>query len=169
MRRAVLLIAVIWLSLLAVAQTLIPLPPAGPVRPGDSWGVISGVLTAEDGTPVVDTVLTAGIYRWDAVNNMPLCAPCVWGRTDDDGTFVLKGLLPGHYSIMVMPDPRSPRVAPDNQGRVYPYRGARPAWRRKHVMLVSAYLGDKDIAKEGFHFDGIVPGTLRLTVRLPPE
>ncbi len=88
--------------------------------------------------------------------------------SNDDGTFVLKGLLPGHYSIMVMPDPRSPRVAPDDQGRVYPYRGARPAWR-KHVTLVSAYLGDKDIAKKGFHFDGIVSGTLRLTVRLAPE
>jgi hypothetical protein len=85
--------------------------------------------------------------------------------SNDDGTFVLKGLLPGHYSIMVMPDLRSPRVAPDDQGRVYPYRGVIRA-RREHVLLVSAYLGDKDVMKEGFFFDGIVIGTLRLTVRL---
>jgi hypothetical protein len=35
------------------------------------------------------------------------------------------------------------------------------------VKLVSAYLGDKDIAQKGFHFDGIVTGALRLTVALP--
>jgi hypothetical protein len=101
MRRVVLLIAVTWLPLLTVAQTLVPLPPAGPVRSGDSWGVISGVLTAEDGTPVVDTVLTAGIYRWDAVNNMPLCGPCVWGRTDEHGAFRIR-VQPGRYHLWMM-------------------------------------------------------------------
>lgn len=101
MRRVVLLIAVVWLPLLTVAQTLVPLPPAGPVRPGDSWGVISGILKAEDGTPVVDTVLTAGIYRWDAVNNTPLCTSCVWGRTDDHGQFRIR-VDPGRFHLRMM-------------------------------------------------------------------
>ena len=359
------------LPVLVVAQTLVPLPLAGPVKPGDNWAVISGKLTDEDGLPVADALLEAGIFWWHASSGMALCGPCFFGRTDDygafrirvqpgrhhlfkmgtnswqgyasqfyggavvpresgvidvkagedrvvdfrltthagatitglimmpesartatapdvvpsvsllnesradlipptvgevqsdgrfeirnlrpgkyvlraqtgddwakagnflverevqvgdsdlsdvvlplhlvepaelsgtvalesgaspgplmiglmrrgecelaggtisgeDGVFLLRRVLPGHYWILVMPDPRPPRVSINGKfpaGRVSAHRDASAA-RPRIPILVSAYLGDKDILLEGFDFDGIVPGPLRLTVRPPAE
>ena len=92
------------------------------------------------------------------------------GLSKGDGSFVVDGLLPGHYWVEVLPDPRGPHLysGPVYSGPVYsgrPYSGRlAEEWR---PILVSATLNGKDILKEGFDLDGTDPGALRLIVRLP--
>jgi hypothetical protein len=66
-----------------------------------------------------------------------------------DGTFVLKGLLPGHYNFQATPDMRSRQSQP---------RTTPPP----HV--VSTTLGDQELKQNGFDLDGTVPKPLRITV-----
>ncbi len=106
---------------------------------------LSGTVTLEDGST---RLLMVGILQHGQCE--------VGGRlSKDDGSFVLDGLVPGHYWVMVMPDPRFP----DRRTR-------RPA-KEWMPIIVSANLDGKDISKEGFYLDGTAPGPLRLIVRLP--
>ncbi len=65
-----------------------------------------------------------------------------------DGTFVLKGLLPGHYNLQATPDMRSlqsqPRTTPP-----------------PHV--VSTMLGDQELKQNVLDLDGTTPKPLRIT------
>lgn len=73
-------------------------------------------------------------------------------RSNEDGTFVLPGLLPGHYEIQVVPDMKIVNGAIDLSsmaGASYP---------------VSAQLGDKEVLESGFDLDGPVASPLRVTV-----
>ena len=66
-------------------------------------------------------------------------------RSEEDGSFVVKGLLPEHYAVQVTPA----RLARDNAR--YPGR------------IVSITLGDVDVQEKGFDVDGI-PQQKSLTV-----
>ena len=66
-----------------------------------------------------------------------------------DGTFVLKGLLPGHHNLQVTPDMRSRQSQP---------RTTLPP----HVVTTT--LGDQEIKQNGFDLDGTTPKPLRITV-----
>ena len=69
-------------------------------------------------------------------------------EVDPDGTFVLKGLLPGHYNFQVTPDMRSRQSQP---------RTAPPP----HV--VSTMLGDQELKQNVLDLDGTAPKPLRIT------
>lgn len=72
-------------------------------------------------------------------------------RSDEDGSFVVKGLLPGHYSIQVRPDLKIVNGEVD------------PASFR-YVPAVSARLGEKEVLRAGFDLDGPPAGPLRITL-----
>jgi hypothetical protein len=61
----------------------------------------------------------------------------VAARSDEGGSFVLKGLLPGHYRLQVR------AVNPEGASRA-----------------VSARLGEKEVLREGFDVDGPAAGSL---------
>jgi hypothetical protein len=63
--------------------------------------------------------------------------------SNEDGTFVVKGVLPGHYNVMVMPD-RS------QAGGTF---GGNP---------VSVRYGDREAVHDGFDFDGTSTETLQI-------
>ena len=67
-------------------------------------------------------------------------------RTGDDGSFVIHGVLPGHYRIDVQAT-NSDSVAGVNPG-----------------FTVSARLGDREALRHGFNLDGTPPGPLQITV-----
>jgi hypothetical protein len=69
-------------------------------------------------------------------------------RSNEDGSFVLAGLLPGHYDIQTLPDMTMVNGTVDVKlaaGRV-----------------VSARLGDKEVLRTGFDLDGPPPGPLKI-------
>jgi len=73
-------------------------------------------------------------------------------RSNEDGTFVLPGILPGHYEIQVVPDMKIVNGAIDLSsmaGASYP---------------ISVQLGEKEVLETGFDLDGPVAGPLRVTV-----
>ena len=69
-------------------------------------------------------------------------------HANPDGTFVLKGLMPGHYDLQIMPDYRAmaTRANPKTPPRI-----------------VSAKLGEVEVLKTGFDVSGPAPGPLRIT------
>ena len=68
-------------------------------------------------------------------------------HSSDDGSFVLKGLLPGHYQVQVLPE----RIGTPGAGAMTPYS-----------MPISAKLGEKEVLRPGFDLDGTSPGVLRI-------
>ncbi|HEX3746012.1 MAG TPA: carboxypeptidase-like regulatory domain-containing protein [Bryobacteraceae bacterium] len=64
-------------------------------------------------------------------------------RSEADGSFVFKGVLPGHYQVQVYPD------LSDRGSAWYPQ---------------SAILGERDVLRTGFDVDSEPVGTLRITV-----
>jgi hypothetical protein len=76
--------------------------------------------------------------------------PGVSARPEPDGSFVLKGLLPGHYDIQVMPDfsATNDRIS----AMTYP---------------LSIKLADDEVLRKGFDLDGPSPGPLTITVGKP--
>jgi hypothetical protein len=116
---------------------------------------VSGTVTLEDGStrPLVVAIVRRGEDE-------------VGGRlSGEDGSFVVDGLVPGHYYVTVLPDPRFPDASARSADRPFSRRH-RPAeeWM---PILVSATWDGKDVLEEGFFFDGTEPGPLRLIVRLP--
>lgn len=69
-------------------------------------------------------------------------------EVNPDGTFVLKGLLPGHYNLQATPDMRSRQ----SQARITP---------PPHV--VSTTFGDQELKQNGLDLDGTTPNLLRIT------
>ena len=73
----------------------------------------------------------------------------VRSHSEADGAFVLKGLLPGHYQVQVVPDfPISGRLS-DVASSASPY---------------SAMLGEKDVLRSGIDVDTEPVGALRITL-----
>lgn len=75
----------------------------------------------------------------------------VAARSNDDGSFVLKGLLPGHYNLEVQPDIRVVNSVVD------------PASAAHTSDLISARLGEREVLPQGFDLDGPPSGPLRIT------
>ncbi len=67
-------------------------------------------------------------------------------RSGEDGSFVARQLLPGHYRIQVMPV-----AAPAGTGRRYP-------------QVLSIRMGDRDVITDGFEIDGKPAGPLVITL-----
>ncbi|MGO9096063.1 MAG: carboxypeptidase regulatory-like domain-containing protein [Bryobacteraceae bacterium] len=76
----------------------------------------------------------------------------VTARSEEDGSFVLKGLLPGHYFIQVRRDRKFVNGALDPES---------VQWAGNPV---SARLGEKEVLREGFDVDGPPPSPLRITL-----
>lgn len=77
-----------------------------------------------------------------------MIGPGVSVRSNEDGSFVLAGLLPGHYDIQTFPDMTVVNGTVDVKlaaGRV-----------------VSARLGDKEVLRTGFDLDGPPAGPLKI-------
>ncbi|HXN50238.1 MAG TPA: carboxypeptidase-like regulatory domain-containing protein, partial [Bryobacteraceae bacterium] len=82
--------------------------------------------------------ITVGLH---GANGMPQSA-----RSNDDGSFVLKGLVPDHYALQWAGEWSQQTAA------------ASP------LVLSSARLGDREFSQwEGFDFDGSAAGPLRIT------
>ena len=77
--------------------------------------------------------------------------PGVSARSNEDGSFVLKDLLPGHYDMQIIPDTIvNGTVEPGSiAGASYP---------------VSARLGENEVLQTGFDLDGPPASSLRITV-----
>jgi protocatechuate 3,4-dioxygenase beta subunit len=76
--------------------------------------------------------------------------PSVTVRSNEEGAFNLNGLLPGHYSLLVMAD-YAQAATPGNPRGVNPYP-------------VSAILDEKEVLQVGFDLGGTPPGPLRITL-----
>jgi hypothetical protein len=114
---------------------------------------IPGIVTLENGNSLGPLGIGYFKDRSDEFNGGAI--------SGDDGSFVLR-LLPGQYHIWVIPDPR--RLG-GNKGAQRSADRTQYARQRK-PRIVSAFLGDMDITEKGFHFDGMVRGPLRITVRM---
>jgi hypothetical protein len=73
----------------------------------------------------------------------------------EDGSFVLKGLLPGHYSL---------RVQPDYQAIV---QRAVTTAASPFTFPSSARLGEQEVLETGFAIDSAPAGPLQITMKLP--
>jgi hypothetical protein len=102
---------------------------------------LAGSIVVEDGTPPPRMMVGARV----------LFGQRTVGHSDDNGSFVLKGLLPGHYTLEVNFDP-----TPEND------TGPRP-WSRIGLPI-SARLGETEVLKKGFDLDGSATGPLRITL-----
>jgi hypothetical protein len=99
MNRAFHLLIGLALPLLAMAQTLVPLPPAGSIRPGEDFGVISGKLSDKDGLPVAQALLEAARFRWSPGGDITSEGRHFFGRTDDRGRFRIS-VQPGRLHLL---------------------------------------------------------------------
>ncbi len=134
-----------------------------PPRAGDLLGERKLQVAEADVTSVVlathevQAVDVAGTVVTDSGGNPPpmriglrtMPGPGVSVRSNEDGSFVLKGLLPGHYDMQVIPD-----MAIVN-GAVDP--------RSVAGRAVSARLGEKEVLRTGFDLDGPPGGPLKIT------
>ena len=106
------------------------------VKPVD----VSGTVVLEGG----------GAPRTMMINLFSTTGPNVTVRSNEQGNFNLNGLLPGHYSLVVMAD-FTQATTPGRSRGAYPYP-------------VSAILGEKEVLHAGFDLDGTSPGSLRITL-----
>ena len=72
-------------------------------------------------------------------------------HSEPDGSFVLKGLFPGHYSLRLNPDQSAARLS-----------SAAPA--QDAMFPLAARLGDAEILQQGFDIDGPPPSPIRITL-----
>lgn len=72
-------------------------------------------------------------------------------RSAEDGSFVLKGLLPGSYSVRVQPD----------------YQVIRTRNPASIAFPASARFGEKEVLETGFELDGTSTGPLQITLKQP--
>jgi hypothetical protein len=107
---------------------------ARPAQPVD----VTGQIAMREGGPV-------GAWTIYARQNGEGTA----AEINPDGTFVLKGLMPGHHNLQVMPDMR----ARQGQPRTTP---------QPHVVTTT--LGDQELKQNSFDLDGSAPKPLRITV-----
>jgi protocatechuate 3,4-dioxygenase beta subunit len=79
----------------------------------------------------------------------------VTAHTEDDGSFVLKALLPGHYLMQVVPD--FPMTAGTSS----------LAALTLPMLPTSARLGERDVLQKGFDVDSQPVGPMRITLGKP--
>jgi hypothetical protein len=90
---------------------------------------------------------SSGPYSIELTNNEGRHATAI---SDENGAFVLKGVLPGHYSVIATPAAGS--------------NGLRLGW------FPDSYLyGGREIRPNGLSFDGTSSDTLRLQLKVPPR
>jgi protocatechuate 3,4-dioxygenase beta subunit len=77
-------------------------------------------------------------------------------HSEPDGSFLLKGLLPGHYDIQVLPD--YPRVSTPAEAAAAVAAALSPT---------SAQLSDKEVLRKGFDLDTKPPGPMTITLGKP--
>jgi hypothetical protein len=95
------------------------------------------------GTVVLEGNAKPGAY---AIGLRAMMGPPLSAISNEDGTFVVKGVLPGHYNVMVSPD-----MSRISNAAEMMRRGARmPAFGHP----VSARYGDREVLQGGFDFDG---------------
>jgi hypothetical protein len=82
-------------------------------------------------------------------------------RSNLDGLFVLKGLMPGHYRLRVRP------ADPISLDMVTTGLDGRPLLLGSPSIPVFAQLGEKDVLHTGFDVDGAPAGSLRILLKLP--
>jgi hypothetical protein len=107
----------------------------------------------------VEAVDLAGTVVMEGGGNPPpmyiglrgVYGPGVSARSNEDGSFVLKDLLPGHYDMQIIPDTIV-------NGTIELRSNARASYP------VSARLGDNEVLQTGFDLDGPPGGPLRITV-----
>jgi hypothetical protein len=135
-----------------------------PPKAGDLLGEQKLQVAEADVTSIVlathevQAVDLAGTVVTDSGGNPPpmriglraMSGPGVSVRSNEDGSFVLKDLLPGHYDMQVMQDLRVVN------GTVEP--------SSIHGFPVSARLGEKEVLQNGFDVDGPPAGSLRITL-----
>ena len=98
---------------------------------------LPGTVTFEGGAR--PRPITVGLH---GPNGMPQSA-----RSNDDGSFVLKGLVPGHYALQ------------------WAGEWSQQTASASPLVLSSARLGDKEFSQwEGFDFDGSAAGPLRIAL-----
>jgi protocatechuate 3,4-dioxygenase beta subunit len=106
------------------------------------------------GTVVVDGGGTPGRMSISLRGNM---GPGVTARSEEDGSFVLKGLLPGHYGIQAVPDfflaARMSGVA----------AGKPPVL----LLATSVRLGEEEVLQKGIEVDSQPLGAMKITLGKP--
>jgi protocatechuate 3,4-dioxygenase beta subunit len=121
------------------------------VGSGDVRDVVLAVREVKpvdiSGTVVLDGGGVPGTMMITLFSNT---SPNVTVRSNEQGAFNLNGLLPGHYSLLVMAD-YAQAATPGNPRGVNPYP-------------VSAILDEKEVLPTGFDLDGTPPGPLRITL-----
>src|SRR5260221_10018864 len=85
----------ILIALAVAAQTLLPLPLAEHPKPGDDWGVISGILTDESGLPVPGASFHVGNCKTSQYG--PMCSGA-FGRSAPNGEFRIRA-SPGRLHV----------------------------------------------------------------------
>jgi protocatechuate 3,4-dioxygenase beta subunit len=98
---------------------------------------VPGTVVADGGAPGRMSISLRG--------NM---GPGITTRSEEDGSFLLKGLLPGHYDMQVIPD--------------FPLTSQMPS-----MLPTSARLGEKEILQKGFDMDSQPVGPMRITLGKP--
>lgn len=81
--------------------------------------------------------------------------PGVTAHSEEDGSFVLKGLLPGHYDMQVIPNFF---LAAGTSGL---------AAQRSPMLATSARLGEKEVLQKGLDVDSQPVGPMRITLGKP--
>lgn len=107
------------------------------VQPIDISGT---VVQPGGGTPQPTTVVVSGPYGTG-----------ISARSAEDGSFTLKGLLPGSYSVRVQPD----------------YQAIRMRGTASMPFPSSARFGEKEVLESGFELDDTSAGPLQITLKQP--
>jgi hypothetical protein len=87
-------------------------------------------------------------------------------HSNEDGTFVLKGLLPGHYDMQILPENRGQAGIMNPSSFPLSAKLGSPL----SAMLgspLSAKLGEKEVLRSGFDVDSTPPGVLRIALGKP--
>jgi hypothetical protein len=143
------------IALAVGAQTLVPLPLAGHPKPGDDWGVISGILTDELGLAVPDAFLHAGDCKPPHYD--PKCSGA-FGPSAPNGEF---RVLPGRRYVFMAGANSRPDYAPQ-------YYGGTVVPRESGLVEVSA--GQESVInfRLTLHASATIRGFLRMPASVPP-
>jgi hypothetical protein len=104
------------------------------------------------GTVVVDGGGTPGRM---SISLRATSGPGVTARSEEDGSFVLKGLLPGHYDMQVIPD------------FLFSAGTSGLAAQMRSMVATSARLGEKEVLQKGLDVDSQPVGPMKITMGKP--
>jgi hypothetical protein len=119
---------------------------------------ITGIVLAPHAIQPVDlsgTFLVAhgGTPEPMVINLRPMTGNSVTAHSNEDGTFVFKGLLPGHYTIQARLD-----LAGMSPGEI------RSRTTTGFATPTSARIGGQEVLQRGFDLDGTQPPELLITL-----